>query len=58
MEVKLVIDGKEIPLIPNGESKNYQKFCEPDMELGPEGEKPLIVSVHRHKNTDLALKVK
>ena len=43
MKIKLVIDGKEIELVPNGNSKNYLKFKEP--EAG-NGDKPLIVSVY------------
>ena len=43
MEVKLVIDGKEVQLVPNGQSKNYDKFKEPDSKSG---ERPLIASVY------------
>lgn len=46
MEIKLVIDGVEIELVFNGESKTYRKFKEPDL---PGEEKPLIVSVYVQK---------
>jgi len=32
--VTLVIDGQEIELVPNGESKNFEKFKEPDTVKG------------------------
>ncbi len=43
MEIKLVIDGVEVNLEPNGKSKTYEKFKEPD---GLGEEKPLIASVY------------
>ena len=32
LEVKLVIDGQDVELIPHGESKNYDKYKEPQIE--------------------------
>jgi len=32
MEVKVIIDDREIKLEPNGESKNFLKFKNPDKE--------------------------
>ena len=34
LEVKLVIDDQEVTLVPNGESKNFAKFKEPDSVKG------------------------
>ena len=34
LEVKLVIDDQEVTLVPNGESKNFAKFKEPEAVKG------------------------
>lgn len=49
-EVKVVIDGEEVILEPNGKSRNgtYEKYKEPELyaSMGT-GETPLIVTVYR-----------
>lgn len=44
MQVKLVIDGVEVQLEPNGKSRNFEKFKEPNS--AGNGDRPLIVSVY------------
>lgn len=47
-KVQLVINGETtVELVPNGESKTYLKFKEPDVGEGQE--KPLIASVYVQK---------
>ena len=49
-EVKVVINGEEVTLEPNGKSRNgtYEKYKEPEpyASAGP-GQTPLIVTVYR-----------
>ncbi|KKK63281.1 hypothetical protein LCGC14_2995880 [marine sediment metagenome] len=47
MEVKLVIDGEEIVLEPNGDSKRYNKFKEPPTNGE---ERSLMVTVYVAKD--------
>jgi len=46
-ELKLLIDGEEVELEPNGRSKSYEKWRGPQEYegLGP-GDAPLIVTVY------------
>lgn len=46
MEVKVVIDGHEVPLEKNGKSQAYWKFKEPS---GDGDDKPIIASVYVKK---------
>lgn len=46
MEVKVVIDGKEIELVPKGQHQGYEKF------MAPKGISGLVATVHVRPDWD------
>lgn len=50
MEVKLVIDGKEVVLQPDGETKQFYKYKEPGGQVtGEDGKVPIMAKVYVHR---------
>ncbi len=50
MDVKVVIDGAEVALVPDGETKQFERFKEPGgFPAGEDGKSPLLVKVYVRK---------
>ncbi len=49
MNVKLIIDGKEVALAPDGDTKQFSRFKEPKLPAGEDGKSPLLAKVYIKK---------
>lgn len=50
-EVKLVVDGKEFVLQPDGDTKQFFKFKEPGGQVtGEDGKVPVMAKVYIHRD--------